>query len=71
MGILMMQRPPCRFQAVPKPVKFEPSIDTGNLEILHGGFPELGILGGPNNKDYSILGSILGFPYVGKFPHKP
>ena len=25
--------------------------------------------GGPNNKDYSILGSILGFPYFGKLPY--
>ena len=24
--------------------------------------------GGPHNKDYSILGSILGFPYFGKVP---
>ena len=24
--------------------------------------------GGPNNKDYSILGSILGSPYSGKVP---
>ena len=23
---------------------------------------------GPYNKDYSILGSILGFPYFGKLP---
>ena len=25
--------------------------------------------GGPNNKDYSILGSILGYPYFGKLPY--
>ena len=24
------------------------------------------LFGGPHNKDYSILGSILGFPYFGK-----
>ena len=24
--------------------------------------------GGPNNKDYSILGSILGSPHFGKLP---
>ena len=24
--------------------------------------------GGPHNKDYSILGSILGLPYFGKLP---
>ena len=26
------------------------------------------LLGGPFNKDYSILGSILGSPYFGKLP---
>ena len=25
-------------------------------------------MGGPNNKDCSILGSILGSPYLGKLP---
>ena len=25
--------------------------------------------GGPNSKDYSILGSILGSPYLGKLPY--
>ena len=25
---------------------------------------------GPNNKDYSILGSILGSPYFGKLPYR-
>ena len=30
---------------------------------------DLGYLfGGPNNKDYSILGSTLGSPYFGKLP---
>ena len=24
---------------------------------------------GPHNKDYSILGSILGSPYIGKLPY--
>ena len=24
--------------------------------------------GGPNNNDYSILGSVLGFPYLGTLP---
>ena len=34
------------------------------------GFPKLGVLlGGPHNKEYSILGSILGFPYSGKLPN--
>ena len=27
------------------------------------------LLGGPNNKDYSILGSILGYPSFGKLPY--
>ena len=37
----------------------------------YGCFPKLGALfGGPQNKDYSILGSILGFPYLGKIPHR-
>ena len=26
-------------------------------------------LGGPNNKDYSILGSLLGYPHFGKLPY--
>ena len=26
--------------------------------------------GGPKNKDYSILGSILGSPYFGKLPYR-
>ena len=26
---------------------------------------------GPNNKDYSILGPILGSPYFGKLPYEP
>ena len=34
-----------------------------------GGFPKLGYLfGGPHYKDYSILGSILGSPYLGELP---
>ena len=28
------------------------------------------LLGGPNNKDYSILESILGSPYFGKLPYE-
>ena len=27
------------------------------------------LFGSPHNKDYSILGSILGFPYFGKLPY--
>ena len=33
---------------------------------LYGGFLKLGVhFGDPHNKEYSILGSILGFPYLG------
>ena len=28
------------------------------------------LFGGPQNKDYSILGSILGSPYLGKLPYE-
>ena len=35
-----------------------------------GGFPKLGVIfEAPHNKDYSILGSILGSPYFGKLPY--
>ena len=36
------------------------------------GFPKVEgyPFGGPNNKDYSILGSILGSPHLGKLPYK-
>ena len=35
------------------------------------GFPKIRVtfLGGPHNKDYSILGSILGPPYLRKLPN--
>ena len=35
------------------------------------GIPKIGgyLFGGPNNKDYSILGSILGYLYFGKLPY--
>ena len=29
------------------------------------------LFGGPYNKEYSILGSILGFPYLEKLPDEP
>ena len=33
-------------------------------------FPKLGVPSrGPYEKDYGILGSILGFSYFGKLPH--
>ena len=45
-------------------------VDGGSLHHIispsygpYGGFPKLGVpFWGPNNKDYSILGSILGVP---------
>ena len=35
-------------------------------------FPKIvcAIFGGPHIKDYSILGSILGCPYLGKLPYR-
>ena len=38
---------------------------------IYGGFPKLGVpfSKGPNNEDYSILGSVLGSPYFGKLPY--
>ena len=36
---------------------------SGSPSETFGGFPKLGVpFGDPNNKDYSILGSILGSP---------
>ena len=41
----------------------------GRHEIC-GGFPKSGVrFGGFYNKDYSILGFILGFPNFGQLPH--
>ena len=37
------------------------------IKIAIWGFLKLGV--GPNNKDHSILGSILGSPYFGKLPY--
>ena len=38
---------------------------------LNGSFPKLGVpFWGPYNKDYSILGSILGSSYLGKLPNQ-
>ena len=40
--------------------------------LTYGGFPKLGLpFWGPNNKDHSIFGSILGSPYLGKPPYVP
>ena len=39
-------------------------------KTLNGDFPKLGVpFGGPYDKDYTILGSILGSPYFGKLPN--
>ena len=42
------------------------------LQLMHGmwGFPKIRgyLFGDPHNKDYTILRSILGSPYVGKLP---
>ena len=35
------------------------------LKIYMSGF----LIGGPHNKDYSVLGSILGSPNFGKLPY--
>ena len=37
------------------------------------GFPKIRgtLFGGPHNKEYSILGSMLGSPYSGKLPYLP
>ena len=56
---------------------FEPSTGVGRTfprvccaGRVYGGFPKLGVQNwGPHNKDYSILGSILGSPYLGKLPY--
>ena len=37
----------------------------------YGSFPKLGLpFWGPYNRDYSILGLILGSSYVGKLPYR-
>ena len=43
-----------------------------SAEILKWGCPNIRctFLGGPNNRDYSILGSILGSFYFGKLPNR-
>ena len=33
------------------------------------GFPKMGVPFRPHNKDYAILGSIFGSPYIGKLPY--
>ena len=49
---------------------------TAELRMIYGGviwgFPIIRgtLFGGPHNKDYSILGSILGSLYFGKLPYE-
>ena len=46
-------------------------LNWGTYRGLYGCFPKLGVpFWGPNNKDYSILGSILGSPYFGKLLYR-
>ena len=38
--------------------------------LVYGDVLKLGVpFGGPYKKDYSIMGSILGSPYLGKLPY--
>ena len=41
-------------------------------QTSHAGFAKLGVplLGGPNNKDWNILASILGSPYLENLPNR-
>ena len=50
----------------------DPTAPGRNLTRVYMGVPKnYGYLfGGPYNKDYSILGSILGSPYFGKLPYR-
>ena len=54
--------------------KMENEMEAGSIigDYRDSGFLKLEVpfLGGPYNKDYSILGSILGSPYLGKLPYK-
>ena len=43
------------------------------LTVASSSLSHMGVsqnFGGPNSKDYSILGSILGSPYFGKLPYQ-
>ena len=47
-----------------------PKHSTHRLTAFRG-FPKLGVpFWGPENRDYSILGSILGSPYFGQLPFR-
>ena len=51
--------------------KMENEMETGGRGLWGLGFPKFRgtFLGGPHNKDYSIL--VLGSPYFGKLPCRP
>ena len=48
-----------------------PGSDNMSEDNPISGFPKIRgtFFGGPHNKDYSILGSLLGSPYFGKLPY--
>ena len=49
---------------------FKPRLPSGSY-LSCGGFPKIGVpFWGPHNKDYNILGSILGSPHFGKLPNR-
>ena len=59
------------WRARPKDLRFRAlRIASGHIALIWE-FPKIrgSNLGGPHNKDYSILGSILGSPYFGKLPY--
>ena len=52
--------------------EFETKTSLNQSKHLDGDFPRSGVLflgGGPQNKDHSIFGSILGYPYL-ELPNK-
>ena len=49
----------------------EPIVHVVVAQRVYGGLPKLGVpYWGPHNQDFSILGSILGSPYLGKLPYR-
>ena len=64
----------CAERLAPLRARHRLSQDEGGATLafrLHGGFPKIRgtFSGGPHIQDSSILGSILGSPYLGKLPH--
>ena len=61
----------CPCNPTHRPESFEILAHTSEETRISGGFPKLGVpIWGPNNKDYGILGSILGYLYFGKLPSR-